>query len=71
MGNEVYKKKTLTINISETMENEIKEIIKNDVFIKNFGHFAEISIHQYLKHYKSRGLAQTILDSLDEPEPRQ
>jgi len=48
-------KKTVTFNLSEETEKRINDIIKNNIYIKNFGHFTEICIWEYLETHDSKG----------------
>ncbi|MCB6572296.1 hypothetical protein LI142_22640 [Eubacterium limosum] len=44
-------RKTVGFYIKQKDEDRIYEIIENDVYIKNFAHFIEIAIEEYLRSY--------------------
>ncbi|MCB6572295.1 hypothetical protein LI142_22635 [Eubacterium limosum] len=49
-------RKTVSFYIKQKDEDKIYEIIENDVYIKNFAHFIEIAIEEYLKIYEKKSM---------------
>lgn len=44
-------RKTVSFYIKQKDEDRIYEIIEDNIYIKNFAHFTEIAIEEYLKKY--------------------